>query len=319
MSEHDNADSSRELAWLRHPQVRDLAWLLQAPDLLSTPFPGRPSLVALGLADPDERRAWLNDMECRPQALEAMTGPRLTGRLGHYHEVLWHFLLDSAPGTRLLAHNLPVRDDKRTLGEIDVLYSARNDPQPIHLELAIKYYLGLPQGPGAADSQARWIGPGCADSLAIKRQRTIVSQLPLSHTHEARAVLRPYTDQTPLQHLAMPGTLFHPWSADETAGLPLPREATPEALMGDWLPIADWPAYLNGRQHWRGAFLNKPYWLAPPREETLEDLTTLTQALRAHFAQWRAPRQLALRDPAGRWRRVFVVDDTWPAVTTLPV
>ncbi|TDX32924.1 hypothetical protein DFO67_101218 [Modicisalibacter xianhensis] len=318
MSEHDNADSSRELAWLRHPQVRDLAWLLQAPDLLSTPFPGRPSLMALGLADPDGRRAWLSDLEGRPQALEAMTGPRLTGRLGHYHEVLWHFLLDNAPGTRLLAHNLPVRDDKRTLGEIDVLYTARNDPQPIHLELAIKYYLGLPQGPGAPDSQARWIGPGCADSLAIKRQRTIVSQLPLSHTHEARAVLKPYTEQTPLQHLAMPGTLFHPWSADRAGALPPPREATPHALTGDWLHIADWHAYLDGRQHWRGAFLNKPYWLAPPREETLQQTPALTRALRAHFAQRWTPRQLALRDPAGRWRRVFVVDNAWPAVIPLP-
>jgi hypothetical protein len=319
MPDNDTPDDHSDLNRLHHPQVRDLAWLLQAPDLLDTPFPGRPSLSNLGLDDPDERRSWLNSLEQDPQALETVTGPRLAGRLGLYHEALWHFLLAYAPGTRLLAHNLPVRDGKRTLGEIDVLYNTRNDPHPIHLELAVKYYLGLPEGPGAPDSQARWIGPGCADSLAIKRQRTITSQLPLSHTPEAQAVLAAYTGLLPQQRLAMPGVLFQPWAPDTTFDLPAPREATPDTLTGDWLPITDWLRYMNNRQHWRGAFLNKPYWLAPPRAEGLDDTTTLTQALTAHFSQRRTPRQLILRGPAGLWRRVFVVDDTWPTAVPLPI
>ncbi len=320
MPDNDTPDGHSDLDLLRHPQVRDLAWLLQTPDLLGTPFPGRPTLTELGLADPCVRCAWLNDLERYPRILESVTGPRLAGRLGLYHEALWHFLLAYAPGTHLLAHNLPVRDGKRTLGEIDILYRLRDDPHPVHLELAIKYYLGLPQGPGAAYSQARWIGPGCADSLAIKRQRTIVSQLPLSRTPHAQAVLTPYADQPPHQRLAIPGVLFQPWSPDTGLVLPRPREASPDALTGDWLPITHWRDYLRDkRRQWRGALLNKPCWLAPPRTETLDDTAILTQALTVHFSQRRTPRQVILKGPDGRWRRIFVVHDTWPIAIPLPV
>lgn len=34
-----------------HPLVRDLAWMSQAPDLIDTAYPGRPSREQLGLAD----------------------------------------------------------------------------------------------------------------------------------------------------------------------------------------------------------------------------------------------------------------------------
>ncbi|HET8790856.1 MAG TPA: DUF1853 family protein, partial [Modicisalibacter sp.] len=197
-----------DLHRLRHPLVRDLTWLLHAPNLLMTAYPGRPTLGELGLADPQRRCDWLSALEGEPQTLEKTVGASIQGRLGHYHEALWHFLLEHAPDTRLLAHNLPIRDAKRTLGELDLLYVTRHDAQPVHLELAIKYYLGLPDGPEDSASQARWIGPGCADSLAIKHRHAVAHQLPLAKRPESAATLLAYGAPPLTQRLAMLGVLF---------------------------------------------------------------------------------------------------------------
>ncbi|SHF41309.1 hypothetical protein SAMN02745148_02561 [Modicisalibacter ilicicola DSM 19980] len=308
-----------DLAGLRHPLVRDLAWLLHAPDLLTTPFAGRPSLGELGLEDPQRRRAWLQGFEQAPQTIEARVGPSLVNRLGLYHERLWHFLLDQAPDTRLLAHNLTIRDTKRTLGELDLLYRHRRDAQPVHLELAIKYYLGLPQGPETPDSQARWIGPGCADSLAIKRQHAIDHQLSLALRPEAAEALAPF-DAPPLTpRLALLGLLFRPWSCESP--LPAPREIAPGALFGDWLALSRWPSFrerIESIHTTRGAFLDKPHWLAPPVDADLIDLESLTGALDRHFAQRRSPRQLILKHADERWQRLFVVGNDWPHRIPLP-
>nr|WP_299245950.1 DUF1853 family protein [uncultured Halomonas sp.] len=309
-----------DLAGLRHPLVRDLAWLLHAPDILTTPAAGRPSLQELGLEDSQRRRAWLKAFEQQPRMIETQVGPSLVNRLGHYHEKLWHFLLAHAPDTQLLAQNLTIRDStRRTLGELDLLYRHGSNSQPVHLELAIKYYLGLPQGPGAENSQARWIGPGCADSLAIKRQHSLDHQLPLSFRAEAADMLAPFGAPPLTSRLALLGVLFRPWPCETP--LPGPWEIAPQALFGDWLALSRWPdfcALLSEKNAIRGAFLDKPHWLAPPVDTDLLEMSQLNQALEQHFVQHRSPRQLMLKQPDGRWQRLFIVPEGWPHRIPLP-
>lgn len=306
-----------DLHRLRHPLARDLAWLLHAPNLLTTAYPGRPTLDELGLADPQRRRAWLREIEASPQGLEATVGASIKGRLGHYHEALWHFLLEHAPNTRLLAHNLTIRDDKRTLGELDLLYVTRHDPRPIHLELAIKYYLGLPDGPEDSASQARWIGPGCADSLAIKHHRATTHQLPLAARPESAATLLAYGVPPLSQRLAMLGVLFQPWARDTP--LPPPRDSALQAPFGVWLTLGRWPTFRRlAEADTHGAFLDKPHWLAPPPEAGLASLATLSAGLEQHFASRHSPRQLVLKHANGYWQRLFIVSDDWPHAIPLP-
>ncbi len=307
----------------RHPLVRDLAWLLDAPDLLVSAYAGRPTLAELGLADPARKKAWLAALEGNPLALEASLATRRAGRLGLYHEALWHFVLAHAPGTRLLGTNLTVHDVRGvTLGEFDLLYANIDDAAPIHLELAIKYYLGLPEGPGPRHDAARWIGPGCADSLAIKWQRALAHQLPLAHRPEAAAILERFRRASPQgaleQRLAMLGVLFQPWRRE---ALPLPLGIHADALLGEWLYRCDWPdfcATLDNTESHHGAFLAKPHWLAPPPDSLLLPLAELTQQLDAHFAVRQAPRQLVLRETNESYRRLFVVADDWPRAIPLP-
>ncbi|MDT8893962.1 DUF1853 family protein [Halomonas sp. I1] len=303
----------------QHPLVRDLAWLLLAPDLLALAWPGRPTRSALGLGTFERLHGYLDSQAAHPDALEAKAGAPGATRLGHYHERLWQHLLETAPTTRLLAHNLPIARERRTLGELDLLYRHDNDPTPVHLEVAIKFYLGLPEGPGEARDQARWIGPGGLDSLAIKRTHLERHQLPMADMPEAQHAISQRLGMAfgarLHQRLAMPGVLFYPYRHR----IPAPHQAHPAHRRGQWLHWRDWSSIAAALPaQTRGACMGKPHWLAPPRQDELMPLAALASWLDWHFASGGAPRQLALHDPAHGWRRLFVVDDAWPRQVPLP-
>ncbi|SFU88321.1 DUF1853 family protein [Halomonas korlensis] len=312
------------LSRLHHPLVRDLAWVILAPDLIVTPYPGRPSASELGLGDDATLQAWLSHLEQSPQELQRYLGETLAGRMGLYHERLWQFLLEHAPAIRLLAHNQRILRGKLTLGELDLLYRRKDDPTPVHLEVAIKFYLGVPDGPGAATDQARWIGPSGADSLAIKRERLHRHQLPLSGMAEAREAIRSAVGETayaangPMlveRRLAMPGVLFYPWHAH----LPAPREAGPEHLSGQWLFWRDWQRWRASQPAGtRGAWLSRPHWFAEPRDEQLWSMQALGSGLTRHFQLFASPLQLVVLTPDGQRQRLFLVADDWPRQIPLP-
>ena len=311
-------------ACCHHPLVRDLAWIAQAPDLIHTAYQGRPSREQLGLANDAEFHDFFSALEATPEPLERRVGSTVNGRMGLYHERLWQFLLDTAPGTRLLAHNLRILRGKQTLGELDLLYRRREDPAPIHLEVAIKFYLGLPEGPGRDRDQARWIGPGGADSLATKREHLLRHQLLLSAHEETRQAIRLHTrprdiGPTPepaiARQLAIPGVLFYPWQQ----ALPPPLEASPGHLRGHWLRWHRWRDFRDGLPAGtRGAWLAKPHWLGLPRHEQLQPLRELEARLAQHFPVPAPPVQLALWHTEAGWQRVFVVADDWPRQIPLP-
>jgi len=305
-----------EGASLHHPWVRDLAWLLHAPDIIESAHPGRPTLEELGLGDAACRKTWLHALDAEPQRLVPYIGATPPRRLGHYHERLWHALLDLAPATRLLATNIMIHEAGRTLGELDVIYTDAQG-HPVHLELAIKYYLGLREGPGDERHPARWIGPGCADSLARKHYHTRHHQLPLAHHPRSMACLNALgIDPSSLhQRSAMLGMLFYPWPGAIAA----PHPARTTATHGNWLAWQDWPVL---RDHLAagtlGAPLHKPHWLALPEVETYRPLARLEAELEMHFTDTSAPRQYHLQAPDGTQRRVFIVPDDWPRSLPLP-
>ena len=98
---------------LAHSVLRDLAWLLATPDLIElagpTAYPGRPTRQELGLVDSIDD--WLANLSSLVSALDG----QLATRMGHYHERLWHLMLDNAPNTRLLAKNLRITQRRNTL------------------------------------------------------------------------------------------------------------------------------------------------------------------------------------------------------------
>lgn len=294
-----------------HPLVRDIAWLLGSPDLMLTPGYPRPTLQTLGLVDDGVRHQWLTQLEQHPQTLEATVDECRHYRLGRYHELLWQFVLRHAPSSQLLVSNLKIEEKRITLGELDLIYQTEHHHAPTHLEVAIKFYLGLPDGPGAIDSPSRWIGPGGADSLAIKYQRSLRHQLPLAHTPQGRDAITSALEaidgeqdglpdgERIRQQLALPGCLFRPWQPEKSLAdcLPPPTGCHPETALqaGWWVRVSDFSAFclvlseldtprssLEQAQV-KGIVREKPAWLAAPPIASLVSWRELDAWLHKHF------------------------------------
>jgi len=161
---------------LQQDAVRELAWTLLATPLLDAPAASvRHPLTASDWAARPERLAdWLLQLDRQPQPLLDWLARQPIHRLGHHYERLWQFAALAAPGVELLGHNLAVREGNRTLGELDLLLRDAEGIQPI--ELAVKFYLGLP----SAAHAPRWYGPDPRDRLDLKLGHLYRQQLPLA-------------------------------------------------------------------------------------------------------------------------------------------
>lgn len=297
---------------LHHPNVRDLAWVLLAPPLLKdVACLQRHPLSASGwVSAPEHLADWLQQLDQAPQPLTDWLAQHSIRRLGLYYERLWQFALMAAPGIKLLAANLAIRQGGHTLGELDLLIL--DDLGVHHQELAIKLYLGPQQG-NARDA-GQWLGPGSEDRLALKLDHLCNHQLPLAQRPEARAALTALGIGDVQSQLWLAGYLFYPWLSHCEA----PEGAFVGHLQGQWVHRRDWRAFLRESKSGCWQPIPRERWLAPARmgadllwseaqlEEWVETLEPDSQA------------RLLVRLEVGRdgdWQeveRVFLVADTWP-------
>lgn len=293
--------------------VRDLGWLLASPSLL-TAVPdaplARPWLDAAGQSAVE---AWLAALDAQPEPLHrALDGFRPT-RLGRYAECLLEYFLTHGPSLRLVAANLPLRSNGKTLGEVDFLVDAP-DGRRLHWELAVKCYLCAPVQAGA--SLADFVGPNLVDRFDRKRSRLLEHQLRLGDRDGfARLGYGAPSDA----QMFIKGWLFYPH------GAPLPpvsAEIAPDHPHGFWLTHAQWPAWAaRQRAGVAWSVLPRLAWLAPRRAaadsgfepEPLAAALELPSVLTAR----EAPALIGIHEKGsdGMWReraRGFVVPDDWP-------
>ncbi|MGO0629596.1 DUF1853 family protein [Pseudomonas sp. SAR267] len=293
---------------LRRPAVRDLAWTLLSPALLSAPpCPQRHPLAGSAwAADPQHLHDWLRALDADELPLRDWLARITSRRLGLYYEALWQFALKQAPGVELLASNLAIRTGGRTLGELDILL--RDGEGTHHLELAIKLYLGPSAGNGG--DPAHWLGPGCHDRLGSKLAHLAGHQLPMSADARSREALAAVGADQVQAHLWLGGYLFYPWPGHAEP----PAGANPEHLRGRWVRRQYWETTAD--QRWQP--LPRHAWLAPARAEP--DACWSVPQFEAWLAglDEHAPAQLLVRlepDGEGAWQeveRVFLVADCWP-------
>lgn len=278
---------------LRHPAVRDLYWAINSPSLINT------TGVTHWQDHGDAFRQLLHQLDQQPAPLlDHLQQGHTAGRplrLGLYFERLWHFYLRQHPDYQLLAHNLQIRDtDQRTLGELDLLIQCQHPPCTLHLELAVKFYLALPD-PDAANALTRYIGPGLKDLLIRKYQHTCQHQLTLSSRQEAQPPLAHLNIQVDQAQALFRGRLFQPWTEDS-------------GLQPAWLAQHQLPRLPGDSIYLR---LERRQWFA---EQLLPDapLTSLSHQLDTPLER---PVQVARIDPAtGQERqRLFIVPDDWEA------
>lgn len=229
------------------PAVRHLAWLCQAPPLLTGPGLFRPAERL-----PADWRQRLAALDRAPAPLLAWLGRAASKRLGHYFECLYAFFLEELLGWPVLLHNQPVRDARgRTLGELDFIVRNRDTGAAEHHELAVKYYLGCPEPEGV-----RWYGPDARDRLDLKRERMLHHQARMTERPETQELLAQRNIQGPLAaRIVMPGNLFYPPAPE----LSPPQYVNPAHEGGYWLRLPELAGWDTG--NW--VALVKPDWLGP--------------------------------------------------------
>lgn len=307
-----------EITPFHDPAVRDLAWLLFSPDLLSTSRAGAP------LAHPDasesEREttlAWLAALDRDPAALHAQVHKPSLTRLGFYAEALLEYFLTYGPHARLIAANIPLRTAGLTLGEVDFLLENVRGER-LHWELAVKFYLHVGEGEGA-DTLAHYVGPNLQDRFDLKHARLLNHQLGLSARDEFASL---GFDGPWRAELLVKGRLFYR-DGDPGLALNTPPELAGDHLRGWWKTASEWQDSKAG-----GLFASLPRlgWMA---ERTLsaqegEALVEQTGVLSERVASTlSSPIMVARYERSERsdiatgdvWRehsRGFIVPDEWP-------
>jgi len=289
--------------------VRDLAWACFGPALVESRRigAGEPGAADCAPILTGERRLWLEALDRDATALLQHLGHPLPRRLGIYFEKLWHFFLSTDPDTELVAHNLPVRDDGRTLGEFDCLYYCRRRDRHCHLELAAKYFLGIE----GAESGARWLGPDGRDRLDLKLDHMLRRQLALGDRPQARKRLGELGIVDPLREIALRGRLFQPLTGD----LALPPGHNPDNATGTWLRQRSVADFLERPVVAGYLPLHRLHWLSPAAANGREVLGAdeLRAGIARHFAAGGRPQMVAALDDAGmETSRFMVVPDNWP-------
>ena len=146
-------------------------------------------------------------------------------KLGLYAENLLIQWLSLSPEHSLLAHDLVIQGENRTLGALDFIVDTPAGVE--HWELALKFYLGV----GGRDWD-HWVGPSIKDSLAIKMARVDGHQLQLSTQPVALQHLNNKGIPRPVHvKFMLKGMFFSRWGKDER-----PTQCPEGLKLGLWIP-----------------------------------------------------------------------------------
>lgn len=295
----------------RHSVVRDLAWALLSPPLLA---PKDDDVQWFG---PDwcsqvfaAYRGRLDRLDLNPAPLLEHLQARSDRRLGSRFEGLLHFWLADPANSqyRLLAHNLPIRQGKLTLGELDFVVRELASGTTQHWEVAVRFYLATRPGGDHRDC----IGIDPSDRLDLKVGRLRQHQLPMSQTPAGRAALAGLGVGDSRAACLLKGRLFYP------AGQPrepwFPREACPLHGQGWWLPAADLPArFTDSGLLW--SRLPREYRLAPLTPDVRLDAEHTATELLEHLPGEFDNRPVAVvgRRHGQEEERGFLTPSHWPS------
>jgi hypothetical protein len=311
---------------LKNQVVRDLAWSCFGPNLINTflPTEDQESLQGEGVRSLEldltaERNQWLLELDQNPEPIFIHLSHLKSRRLGLYFEALWHFFLMHDSQLELIAHNIPIRSDQRTLGKLDIIYRDKPSGAFTHLELAVKFYLNY-QTIHCSSKLIDFLGPKGKDRLDKKIDRILSHQSPLSDTTEEKKTLSALGIHAIQKKIALKGWLFYyePLQPSAENSHPLSNHHQ----KGRWNHLSAFRETAHQHKHW--AVLEKRNWLSPATildadkngEHTLLTADQLITFLGETFKTDQRPRMvcpMTQSHPMIReTERYFITPDNWP-------
>lgn len=302
----------------RHDIVRDLAWVIGSPPLITT----QPTDTQAGLD-------WLNAQDCDAalkicashlEALDRDPTPlfhelqnQADRRLGHRFETLLSQWLQWDERYELLAQNLQVQHQGQTLGEFDFILFDRANEQYVQLEVACKFYLGVPD----TTNPAHWFGPMLRDRLDLKLRHMRQQQSQLAQLPEAQAQLERRGWRIDQTRCLMKGRLFYPVDG---AAHPTPNDVATEHPQGRWSRRTQFQQQIRFEAE-RWMVLTKHQWFSSHRfDPTMADHNPAVSPTLNPDQPIQRPVCLAgLMQQGTNWiesQRLFLVPDDWGPVTT---
>ncbi|MBU2709956.1 DUF1853 family protein [Zooshikella harenae] len=311
---------------------QDLQWINHSPVILLSSK--RTNKTAPYLVETPFRNQVVTWQQEQLEILQLELQKKQNYRLGHYYESLFRTLLKNQPEVTILKHNIPIHSATRTLGEFDLLYFDQTVNHWIHCELAVKFYLGVPnQSKQKVSSWDQWVGPNCQDRLDIKVNKMLDKQLRLGDNPESKLFLNKITDESehplqgkqPIKDGVLQGYLFYPFRQF----CPPPIQANPQHLTGDWVTVSqltDYLASLTKSYKIKGQLVYIPLakleWLSPVHRPVTSEVkgfindTALHKSMQQRFALAQPPQLIAVCYQDSNFfnevRRFFVVGDHWP-------
>ncbi len=155
-------------------------------------------------------------------------------RLGHQLEFVFKQLVEASKAYDILLHNLPIKNDHRTIGEIDFVLKDKLTKQLLHIELTYKFYIINPEITAPIH---RLMGPNKRDRFFTKMEKIRNVQIPLLHSTEGKKALEQLEiDVDDIEHqTCFKGQLFKPFQSTNAFIGPLNNNC----IEGYWLRFAE--------------------------------------------------------------------------------
>jgi hypothetical protein len=293
----------------QHHIVRDLAWAIASPPLLN--LEQAPCswyrdewYRDLYMASQD----WLRRLDEAPEELQQRLDQQKDRRLGRYFETLWAFWLDNNPRFEVIEQNLPLRDEGKTLGELDFLVLDKTSDKYLHWEVAVKFYLGL----GDIREHTNWHGPGKKDRLDLKVEHLLNRQSVICQRPVVQKLLRGMDHHVDACGVILKGRLFYPYATFENGIMPV--DANPHHLRSYWLTMSDLQRKYAVAHHEIKHFspLVGYGWMASAQQDHKIAWLSMAELLEAiQNGDYRLPLYVSCGQEDGRNERFFVVADHW--------
>lgn len=221
-------------------------------------------------------------------------------RLGHQVEYIFKQLVEYSEAYNVVLYNLPIRQGKSTLGEIDFILKDKSTDKLIHAELTYKFYLINPEIP---EPIHRLIGPNKRDTFFTKMEKIKNKQFPLLHSVEgAEALSNLNIDHLKIEHqCCFKAQLFQPYGS-RTVNI---GSLNKDCLAGYWLRFDDFnkSEFANTRFY----MPTKSEWIIEPNDQIVwKSHVEIMVDINSRLLKEIAP-LVWLKNSKGEFEKLFVV------------